>query len=113
MGHHSFYTLEQLYHGPKKKPEKKRSLRNEKLKANRATDELRRERLRIRLEKDRARRSTKKNYKRKRKDRQKQKTMRAAPSHSQRLKQGDENELERNLRLDKDVASKQLWLAVE
>ena len=30
-----------------------------------------------------------------------------------RLKRGDENELERNLRLEKDVASKQLWLAVE
>ena len=30
-----------------------------------------------------------------------------------RLKRGDENELERNLRLEKDVTSKQLWLAVE
>ena len=45
-----------------------RSLRNEKLKANRAsvTEEQRRERLRIRREKDRAKR-TKKNYKRKKK----------------------------------------------
>ena len=29
------------------------------------------------------------------------------------MKRGDENESERNLRLEKDVASKQLWLAVE
>ena len=34
----------------KKKPKKNRSLRNEKLKANRATEEQRRERLRIRRE---------------------------------------------------------------
>ena len=41
---------------------KKRSLRNEKLKAKRAseTEEQRKERLRIRLEKDRERRRTKK-----------------------------------------------------
>ena len=52
----------------------KRSLRNEKLKANRAseTEEQRKERLRIRREKDRAR----SNYKRERKGRQKQKTTR-------------------------------------
>ena len=45
----------------KKKLEKKRSLRNEKLKANRTseTEEQRKERLRIRREKDRARRRTK------------------------------------------------------
>ena len=30
-----------------------------------------------------------------------------------RLKRGDENELERKLRLEKVVASKHLWLAVE
>ena len=44
-----------------KEAEKKRSLRNEKLKANRTseTEEQRKERLRIRREKDRARRSTK------------------------------------------------------
>ena len=35
------------------------------------------------------------------------------PGHSQRLKQGDENELESKLRLEKVVASKQLRLAVE
>ena len=43
-----------------KEAEKKRSLRNEKLKANRnsETEEQRKERLRIRSEKDRARRRT-------------------------------------------------------
>ena len=38
------------------------------------------------------------------------------PGHSQRLKQGDDNELERNLRNlrpEKEIASKQLRLAVE
>ena len=57
--------------------DKKSSLRNEKLKANRAseTEEQRKERLMIRHEEDRARRRTK-NYKRKRKDCQKQKTTR-------------------------------------
>ena len=35
------------------------------------------------------------------------------PGHSQRLKRGDDNELERNLRLEKVVTSKQLRLAVE
>ena len=44
-----------------KEAEKKRSLRNKKLKANRTseTEEQRKERLRIRREKDRARRRTK------------------------------------------------------
>ena len=44
-----------------KEAEKKRSIRNEKLKANRTseTEEQRKERLRIRCEKDRARRRTK------------------------------------------------------
>ena len=44
-----------------KEAEKKRSLRNEKLKANRIseTEEQRKERLRIRREKDRARRRSK------------------------------------------------------
>ena len=44
-----------------KEAEKKRSLRNEKLKANRTSEseEQRKERLRIRHEKDRARRRTK------------------------------------------------------
>ena len=79
------------------KKNKKRSLRNEKLKANRAlvTEEQRRERLRIRCEKDRAKR-TKKNYKREKKrssvtednENQCQATLK-------RLKRGDKNELER------------------
>ena len=45
------------------KETEKCSLRNEKLKANRAseTEELRKERLRLRREKDRARKRTKKN----------------------------------------------------
>ena len=49
------YTLE-LYSMDEKEAEKKRSLRNEKLKANRTseTEEQRKERLRIRREKDRA-----------------------------------------------------------
>ena len=76
------------------------------------TEEQRRERLRIRCEKDRAKR--KKNYKRKKKgssvtednENQRQATLK-------RLKRGDENELERNLRLEKVVASKQLKFAME
>ena len=78
---------------------KQRSLRNEKLKANRAsvTEEQRRERLRIRREKDRAKR-TKKNYKRKKKissitednENQRQATLK-------RLKRDDENGLERSV----------------
>ena len=57
---------------------KKRSLRNEKLKANRAseTEEPRKEMLRITHENDRARRITKKKHKRERKGHQKQKTTR-------------------------------------
>ena len=87
----------------KEKPKKQqqRSLRNEKLKANRAsvTEEQRRERLRIRREKDRAKKKNKKNnYKRKKKrssvtednENQRQATLK-------RLKRGDENELERNI----------------
>ena len=76
---------------------KQRSLRNEKLKGNRAsvTEGQRRERLRIRREKDRAKR---KKYKRKKKrssvkednENQRQSTLK-------RLKRGDENELERNV----------------
>ena len=36
-----------------------------------------------------------------------------APGHSQKLKRGDENELERKLRLEKVVTNKHLRLAVE
>ena len=58
--------------------ETKRSLRNEKLKANRASDteEQRKERLRIRREKDRARRKNKKLQEGKKRSSQKQKTTR-------------------------------------
>ena len=91
----------------KKKPEKKCSLRNEKLKANKAseTKEQRKERLRIRREKE----GEQKNYKRERKGRQKQKTTRNGTWPTlKRLKRCDEHELERKLRLEKVVASKQL-----
>ena len=86
-----------------KEAEKKRSLRNEKLKANRTseTEEQRKERLRIRREKDRARRRTKE-----RKGRQTQTITKnnAWPlSKLKRLKRG-----EVDLRLEKVVASKQL-----
>ena len=69
---HFYYMLEQ-WTGKNKK----RSLRNEKLKANRAseTEEQRKERLRIRHEKIEHEREQK-NYKRKRKGHQKQKTTR-------------------------------------
>ena len=74
---------------------KKRSLRNEKLKANRAseTEEQRKERLRIRRE----------NKKTENHEKQILATLKI-------LKRGDNNELERNLRLEKVVASKQLRL---
>ena len=88
-----------------KEAEKKCSLRNEKLKANRTseTEEHRKERLRIRREKDRARRTKGKkrspdtdNY-----DKQRLATLK-------RLKRGEDG-----LRLEKVVSSKQLRLAVE
>ena len=93
-----------------KEAEKKRSLRNEKLKANRTseTEEQRIERLRIRREKDRAIRRTK----------GKKRSPDLAPDTDdyekqrlatlKRLKRG-----EVDLRLEKVVASKQLRLAVE
>ena len=64
----------------------KRSLRNEKLQANKAseTEEQRKERLRIRCKKDRARRRTKK-LQEERESCQKQKTMRNRPGHSQKI----------------------------
>ena len=77
---------------------KKRSLRNKKLKANRAseTEEQRKERLRIRRE----------NEKIENHEKQRLATLKS-------LKRGDDNELKRNLRLEKVDASKQLRLAVE
>ena len=70
----------------------------EKLKANRASDteEQRRERLRIRRD----------NEKIEYHEKQRLATLK-------RLKRSDDNELKRNLRLEKMVASKQLRLAVE
>ena len=69
----------------------KRSLRNEKLKANRAseTEEQRKERLRIRRENEKNR-----------------KPRETAPNHSH------DNDLKRNQTLEKVVSSKQLRLAV-
>ena len=71
------------------KKKKQRLLRNEKLKANRAsvTEEQRRERLTIRCEKDRAKR-TKKNYKRKKKRSSvtEDNNEKSAPGHSQKIK---------------------------
>ena len=77
---------------------KKPSLRNEKLKANRASDteEQRKERLWIRRE----------NEKIENNEKQRLATLK-------RLKRVDGNELKRNLRLEKVVAGRQLWLAVE
>ena len=77
---------------------KKSSLRNEKLKANRAseTEEQRKERLRIRRENE--------------------KTENHEKQHLVTLKRenrGDDNVLERNLTPEKVVASKQLRLAVK
>ena len=74
----------------------KRSLRNEKLKANRLSETEEKKRLRIRRE----------NKKTENHEKQRQATLK-------RLKRGDKNELERNLRLEKVVASKQLRLAME
>ena len=90
----------------KKKLKKKRSLRNEKLKADRTseTEEQRKESLRIRREKDRARRRTK--GKKRSPDTDDYEKQRLATLT--RLKRG-----EVDLRLEKVVASKQLRLAVE
>ena len=89
-----------------KEAENKRSLRNEKLKANRTseTDEQRKERLWIRREKDRARRRTK-GKKRSPDTDDYEKELLAT---LKRLKRG-----EVDLRLEEVVASKQLRLAVE
>ena len=89
-----------------KEAEKNRSLRNEKLKADRTseTEEQRKESLRIRREKDRARRRTK--GKKRSPDTDENEKQRLATL--KRLKRG-----EVDLRLEKVVASKQLRLAVE
>ena len=85
-----------------KEAEKKRSLRNEKLKADRTSETE--ESLRIRREKDRARRRTK--GKKRSPDTDYYEKQRLATL--KRLKRG-----EVALRLEKVVASKQLRLAVE
>ena len=89
-----------------KEAEKKRSLRNEKLKADRTseTEEQRKESLRIRREKDRARRRTK--GKKRSPDTEDYEKQRLATL--KRLKRGGVD-----LRLEKVVASKQVRLAVE
>ena len=94
------------YSMDEKEAEKKGSLRNEKLKANRTSDteEQRKERLRIRREKDRARRRTK--GKKRSPDTDDYEKERLATL--KRLKRG-----EVDLRLEKVVASKQLRLAIE
>ena len=94
---------------------KKCSLRNEKLKANRAseTEEQRKERLRIKHEKDRARRRTKKLQVEKKRSSETEDHEKQCLATLKILKRGDENELERNVRLEKVVASKQLRLVME
>ena len=81
------------------------------LKANRAsvTEEQRRERLRIRREKDRARRRTKKLQEEKKRSSVTEDHEKQRLATLKRLKRG----LDRNLRLEKVVASKQLRLSVE
>ena len=109
-----FGRLNQCYSFPirysfsmdEKEAEKKRSLRTEKLKANRTseTEEQRKERLRIRREKDRARRRTKGKKRSPNTDDYEKQCL----ATLKRLKRG-----EVDLRLEKVVASKQLRLAVE
>ena len=68
--------------------------------------------LRIRREKDRARKRTKK----KTTEEGKKRSSETEDHEKQRLatlKRGDDNELERNLRLEKEVTSKLLRLAME
>ena len=89
-----------------KEAEKKRSLRNEKLKADRTseTEEQRKESLRIGREKDRARRRTKGNKRSPDTDDYEKQRL----ATLKRLKRG-----EVDLRLEKVVASNQLRLALE
>ena len=88
--------------------EKKCSLKNGKLKANRAseTEERRKERLRIRREKDKARRTTKKLQEEKKSLSETEDHEKLRLATLKRLKRGDENELERKLRLEKVVTNK-------
>ena len=67
--------------------QQQRSLRNEKLKANRAsvTEEQRREMLRIRREKDRTKRTTKKLQEEEEKVVSNRRQRESAPGHSQKI----------------------------
>ena len=69
------------------KKQKQRSLRNEKLKANRAsvTEEQRRECLKIRREKDRAKNKTKKLQEEEEKVVSNRRQRESAPGHSQKI----------------------------
>ena len=97
---HFYCTLEQLYIAWMKNINK-RSLRDEKLKANRASEieEKRKERLRVRCEKDRARRRTKKLQEEKKRSSESEDHEKQRLATLKRLKRGDENKLERKLRL--------------
>ena len=87
----------------------------QKLKANRTseTEEQRKESLRKGRESDRARRRKKKTQEGKKRSSQTENHEKQCLATLKILKQGDDNELERNLRLEKAVASKQFRLAVE
>ena len=76
------------------------------------TEEQRKERRRIRHEKDRARRRTKKLQEGKKRSEMKDQDKQCLAT-LKRLKRGDENELERKVRLEKVVTSKQLRLAIK
>ena len=69
--------------------------------------------LRIRHENDRARRITKKTQEGKKRLSETENHEKQCLATLKRLKQGDDNELERNLGLEKVVASKQLRLAMD
>ena len=76
------------------------------------TEEQRKERRRIRHEKDRATRRTKKLQEGKKRSETEDQDKQCLAT-LKRLKRGDENEMERKVRLEKVVTSKQLRLAME
>ena len=75
------------------------------------TEEQRRERLRLRRVKDRARRKTKKPQEEKKRSSVTEDYQKQRQTTLKRVKRGDENELEANIRLEKAVSRKQLRLA--
>ena len=77
------------------------------------TEEQRKERLRIRRKKDRARRRTKKLQEGKKRSSETEDHEKQRLVTLKRLKRGDENELERKIKLEKVVDSKHFRLAVE